>query len=170
MAHPTLEKIKAAIPHRPPMLLLDEIVSQDPESIVCRKRFAGDEFFFQGHYPDQPIVPGVILCECGAQAGAVMLSEIMVGEAGMVPVITRMNDVKFKKMVGPGDEIEITVKLDEVVSTAYFMTAVIRAREKSQLGCQSLVAWLASRTEFIPLPIMSSLKLKFHAGSEKAQL
>ena len=130
MAHPTLEKIKAAIPHRPPMLLLDEIVSQDAESIVCRKRFAGDEFFFQGHYPDQPIVPGVILCECGAQAGAVMLSEIMVGEEGMVPVITRMNDVKFKKMVSPGDEIEISVKLDEVVSTAYFMTAVIRADGK----------------------------------------
>ena len=72
MAHPTLEKILAAIPHRPPMLLLDEIVSQDSESIVCRKRFSGDEFFFQGHYPDQPIVPGVILCECGAQAGAVL--------------------------------------------------------------------------------------------------
>jgi len=122
MAHPTLEKILAAIPHRPPMLLLDEIVSQDSESIVCRKRFSGDEYFFQGHYPDQPIVPGVILCECGAQAGAVMLSGIMTGEDGMVPVITRMNDVKFKKMVSP--------ELDEVVSSAYFMTAVIRTEGK----------------------------------------
>ena len=89
-----------------------------------------DRFFFQGHYPDQPIVPGVILCECGAQAGAVMLSGIMTGEEGMVPVITRMNDVKFKKMVSPGDEIEISVKLDEVVSSAYFMTAVIRTEGK----------------------------------------
>ena len=130
MAHPTLEKILAAIPHRPPMLLLDEIVFQDEESIVCRKLFSGEEFFFQGHYPDQPIVPGVILCECGAQAGAVMLSGIMTGEDGMVPVITRMNDVKFKKMVSPGDEIEISVKLDEVVSSAYFMTAVIRTEGK----------------------------------------
>jgi len=108
MAHPTLEKILAAIPHRPPMLLLDEIVSQDAESIVCRKRFSGEEFFFQGHYPDQPIVPGVILCECGAQAGAVMLSGIMTGEEGMVPVITRMNDVKFKKMVQHGSKVRFS--------------------------------------------------------------
>ena len=59
-----------------------------------------------------------------------MLSGIMTGEDGMVPVITRMNDVKFKKMVSPGDEIEISVKLDEVVSSAYFMTAVIRTEGK----------------------------------------
>jgi 3-hydroxyacyl-[acyl-carrier-protein] dehydratase len=130
MSHPSLEKIHAAIPHRPPMLLLDEIVSQNEKAIVCQKTFHADEFFFQGHYPEQPIVPGVILCECGAQAGAVMLAGLMSDIEGKVPVLTRMNDVKFKKMVVPGDTVEISVKLDEVVSSAYFMTAQIRVAGK----------------------------------------
>ena len=108
MAHPTLEKIHAAIPHRAPMLLVDEIVNQDEKSIVCKKSFSADEHFFQGHYPGQPIVPGVILCECAVQAGAVMLSELMAGEEG-VPVLTRMGDVKFKNMVSPGDVIELSL-------------------------------------------------------------
>ncbi len=129
MAHPTLEKIHAAIPHRAPMLLVDEIVSQDEKSIVCKKSFSADEHFFQGHYPGQPIVPGVILCECAVQAGAVMLSELMAGEEG-VPVLTRMGDVKFKNMVSPGDVIEMHVKLDDVVSNAYYMTGQVKCNGK----------------------------------------
>jgi 3-hydroxyacyl-[acyl-carrier-protein] dehydratase len=69
----TRSAIEAAIPHRAPMLLLDEIVQQSDKHILCRKTFTGDEFFFQGHYPDYPLVPGVILCETGMQAGAVLL-------------------------------------------------------------------------------------------------
>ena len=96
--HPTLQKIHTAIPHRSPMLLVDEIVSQDDQSIVCRKHFHANEYFFQGHYPDHPLVPGVILCEAAVQAGAVLLSQKMEAN-NMMPVLTRMNDVKFKKMV-----------------------------------------------------------------------
>ena len=57
----TLEAIKAAIPHREPFLLLDEIVEQGENRIVCRKRFTGDEFWYTGHYPGFPLTPGVIL-------------------------------------------------------------------------------------------------------------
>jgi len=87
MAHPSLEKIHAAIPHRAPMLLVDEIVSQSEKEIVCRKSFSAEEFFFQGHYPEQPLVPGVILCEATVQAGAVLLSELAKGLSGK-PVLT----------------------------------------------------------------------------------
>ncbi|MCP4097977.1 MAG: beta-hydroxyacyl-ACP dehydratase [Planctomycetaceae bacterium] len=129
MTHPSLEKIHAAIPHRAPMLLVDEIVEQDQKSIVCRKTFHQDEYFFQGHYPEHPLTPGVILCESAVQSGAVLLSEI-VEVSGGVPVLTRMGDVKFKRMVHPGDTIENHVKLDEVVSTAYYMTAQIKCNGK----------------------------------------
>ncbi len=57
----SLEQIKAAIPHREPFLLLDEIVEQEESRIVCRKRFTGDEFWYGGHYPHFPITPGVLL-------------------------------------------------------------------------------------------------------------
>jgi len=129
MAHPTLEKIHAAIPHRAPMLLVDEIVSQSEKEIVCRKSFSGDEYFFQGHYPDHPLVPGVILCEATVQAGAVLLSGLAKDLSGK-PVLTRMADVKFKKMVLPGDSIEMTVKLDEVVSNAYYLTGITKCDGK----------------------------------------
>ena len=127
--HESYEKIISAIPHRPPMLLVDEIVSQSENGIVCRKTFREDEYFFQGHYPDFPLVPGVILCECAAQTGAILLSSI-VSTGDAVPVLTRMNDVKFKTMVRPGDEIEINVTLDEVVSNAYFLTAKVKVGGK----------------------------------------
>lgn len=125
----SLEAIHAAIPHRSPMLLVDEIVSQEDDSIVCRKSFRAEEYFFQGHYPDQPIVPGVILCEATVQSGAILLSSKMKEQTG-VPVLTRMSDVKFKNMVRPGDTIEMSVKIDDIVSSAFYLTGVARVDGK----------------------------------------
>lgn len=123
-------EIEAAIPHRAPMLLLDEIVSRSGDHIVCRKTFQPSEYFFQGHYPDYPLVPGVILCECAMQAGAVLLAAVTPHD-GRVPVATRMNDVRWKKMVRPGDMIEIDVHLDERLAEAYFLTAKVSCRGKA---------------------------------------
>ena len=77
-----LPEVETAIPHRPPMLLVDEVVRQSEDSITCRKTFSADEFFFQGHYPGHPLVPGVILCESAMQAGAILLSRFVQDEAG----------------------------------------------------------------------------------------
>lgn len=111
------------------MLLVDEIVSQDESTIVCRKTFRADEYFFQGHYPEQPLAPGVIICESAIQSGAVLLADVASSAVG-VPVLTRLGDVKFKSMVHPGDTIENHVKLDEVVSNAYYMTAQVKCDGK----------------------------------------
>ena len=121
----SLEKIEAAIPHRKPMLLLDEIVQQGEDRMVCRKSFHEDEFFFRGHYPEMPIVPGVILCECSMQAGAVLLSTFLSEAGSGVPVATRMNNVKFKRMVRPGETIEIEVTLTERMADAFFLSAKV---------------------------------------------
>lgn len=116
----TTDSIQAAIPHRPPMLLVDEVVEQTDKSIITRKTFREDEFFVQGHYPDRPIVPGVILCEVCMQSGAILLSQFA-GEG--IPVATRMNDVRFRQMVTPGDIVEVQVELVEQLANAFFMKA-----------------------------------------------
>ena len=116
--------VEAAIPHRQPMLLIDEIVEQNNETILCRKAFAANDFFVQGHFPGYPLVPGVILCECALQAGAILLAAKAEATGGL-PVATRIDAVKFKRMVRPGDEIDISVTLKDVVSTAYFLSGKI---------------------------------------------
>jgi len=126
----TRQEIEAAIPHRAPMLLVDEIVQREDERLVCRKTFRDDEFFVQGHYPGFPLVPGVILCECAMQAGAVLLSQL-VQDAEGVPVITRVKDVRFRRMVRPGDTIEIEVQLQERLASAFFLTAKVSCEGKT---------------------------------------
>ncbi len=125
------EEILKAIPHREPFLLIDEIVEWTESRIVCTKTFSGEEDFFAGHYPGAPLVPGVLLCEAAMQAGAVLLSRFMAEEAqGKVPVATRMNDVKFKRMVKPGETLRLEAELVERVSTAFFLKAKVSVEGK----------------------------------------
>jgi 3-hydroxyacyl-[acyl-carrier-protein] dehydratase len=126
----SLEAIYAAIPHRPPFLLVDEIVSQDEKQIVCRKTFQPDEYFYAGHYPQFPITPGVLLCEACMQAGAILLSQHVPSDSSGVPVATRMNDVRFKRIVRPGETVEMTVELTERLADAFFLKARARCEGK----------------------------------------
>ncbi len=121
--------IQCKIPHRPPMLLIDSVVELHESSILCRKTFRADEFFFHGHYPGQPIVPGLILCECAAQAGALLAACWGTATAG-IPVLTRVNDVRFKQLVRPGDSITILVEREEQLSNATFFAASIKLGEQ----------------------------------------
>ena len=117
------QQILDAIPHRDPFLLVDEIIEWTDSRIVCTKTFSGDEDFFAGHYPGYPLVPGVLLCEAAMQAGAVLLSRHLAEAGGRVPVATRMNDVRFKRMVRPGETIRMEVELIEQLAGAFFLKA-----------------------------------------------
>jgi 3-hydroxyacyl-[acyl-carrier-protein] dehydratase len=122
------QQVLDAIPHRPPMLLVDEVVEWHEERIVCRKTFQPDEWFFQGHYPDYPLVPGVLLCEAAMQAGAVLLSKVPKGEG--IPVAGRLNEVKFKRMVRPGDSVLLEVTLEDRMGDAFFLSAKVTCEGK----------------------------------------
>ena len=94
------EEIKKILPHREPMLLVDEVELADGKSLgKCHIR--GDEYFLQGHFPSNPIVPGVIQCEMLAQSACALLLDGAV--EGMTPVFTSLDKVKFRGMVKPGD-------------------------------------------------------------------
>ena len=141
------EEILAAIPHRPPFLLVDEIVQRDETHIVCRKTFSGDEYFYAGHYPDFPITPGVLLCEAAMQAGAVLLAPLVAdSDGGSVPVATRMNDVRFKRMVRPGETITMEVVLDEQAGGAFYLSGKVTVDGQVAVRLQ-FVCMMAPRQE-----------------------
>jgi len=101
----TRDEIKNLIPHREPMLLVDEATVENGVS-TGRYTVRGDEFFLQGHFPGNPVVPGVILCEMMAQSACVLLAEQVEGD--ITPYFTGLDKVKFRKVVRPGDTIEFT--------------------------------------------------------------
>ncbi len=112
------------------MLLVDEVREIDDQHIQCCKTYHEDEFFFQGHYPGFALVPGVVLCESAMQAGAILLSRHIQEGPGGAPVATRMNDVKFKRMVRPGDTTIMDVKLVDRLANAFFLSAKVTCEGK----------------------------------------
>lgn len=126
----SLPTVTDLIPHRPPFLFVDSIAELAEDRIVTRRRFREDEAFYQGHYPGNPITPGVLLCEACYQTGALLIAAGMGSEIRGVPVLTRSNNAKFRGMVKPGDEVEVEVTLAERVSNAWFMKGTVQCGGK----------------------------------------
>ncbi len=101
--------IKSLLPHREPFLFVDEIISCDDNSSVSEHTFTKDEFFFKGHFPDYPVVPGVILCETMAQAGGAALSYQKKVPEGSLFFFATLDKVKFRNQVRPGDKARMEI-------------------------------------------------------------
>ena len=121
----TRDEIQRLIPHRPPFLWLDEVVEIDDVSIHART-FVDPAFdLFRGHYPDFPVLPGVIQCEMAFQASAVLIATLHPVSEGRVPVVARLNNTKFRRMVRPGETVDIHVTVSDKVKAAYYMTGIV---------------------------------------------
>ena len=107
-----IEQIKEIIPHRDPMLMVDSIEEMDIEAgtVTGTKHVTGDELFFKGHFPGNPVMPGVFIIEALAQTGAtaILSREEFRGKTGY---FASWDKIKFRRMVRPGDTLEITAKL-----------------------------------------------------------
>jgi len=114
-------EIEQCIPHRDPFLWLDEVTEMSSSRIVARKHLSEQLPVFQGHYPNFPVFPGVLQCESCFQAGAVLISRLVPTGTNEVPVVTRVNNVQFRRMLRPGETIEIEVELTERVSNAFYL-------------------------------------------------
>ncbi len=146
------ESVLQAIPHRPPFLFVDEVVEVEEQRIRTRVRADPDAEFFKGHYPGNPVMPGVLLCECCFQAGALLVGHQIQRDQGAAgfsprgpgsgenaamssgtPLITRIKDAKFNQIVRPEDVLDVEVAIDENVNDVFFMTGRLRVGGKLAL-------------------------------------
>jgi len=106
--------IEAILPHREPFLLIDEVLELVPgERVVALKRVREDEWYLRGHFPGRPVMPGVLIVEAMAQTGAVaVLSEEE--NRGRIALFAGIDDTRFKRIVEPGDELQLECTLEQV--------------------------------------------------------
>ncbi len=140
-----MTEVEKLIPHRPPFLFVDEIVSHEGETLVAKRTWRANEDFYQGHYPGAPITPGVLLSESVFQTGACLMAKLMAGAAGQgggVPLLSKVSDIRFRLPVYPGETVTIEVKRKETVGEFHFLTGLMKNTEgKKIMNVEFAVAW-----------------------------
>ena len=117
------EIVLNSIPHRPPFLFVDRVVELSDDKIIAERKLRNDEFFFKGHYPQIPLMPGVLMCEAIFQtAGVFMSQKLLKGSdiSGKVPVLTRVESAKFKRMAFPGNVLTLEATFSQKIKDFYF--------------------------------------------------
>ena len=121
------EEIKQYLPHREPMLLIEEAWIDENGVAHSKYKIKEDEFFTQGHFPGNPIVPGVIQCEIMAQSCAILVKDEIPGN---ITLYAGIDKVRFKNSVKPGDLCEVTASLDNRRGQLFFCSAKLEVNGK----------------------------------------
>ena len=125
-----LEQIKEIIPHRDPFLLIDEVTELEPGvSVTAKKYLKPDEYWFKGHFPGQPVQPGVLMIEMLAQAGAVCALSLPENK-GKIAFFAGIDKARFRGTVGPGDTLELHVTMTKKKGPIGFGDAVATVNGK----------------------------------------
>lgn len=125
-----LEQIKEIIPHRDPFLLIDEVTELEPGvSVTAKKYLKPDEYWFKGHFPGQPVQPGVLMIEMLAQAGAVC-ALCLPENKGKIAFFAGIDKARFRGVVKPGDTLELHVDMTKTIGAVGFGKAVAKVNGK----------------------------------------
>lgn len=116
---------KHLIPNRPPYLWVDKVVSIDDQSIHTQKFIDPKLELFAGHYPDFPVFPAALQCECAFQASAILIAKLGVTTGDKVPVVARASNLKFRRMVRPGDDLDVFVTLENRMKDVFYLKGQI---------------------------------------------
>ncbi len=120
-----IKAILDSLPHRYPFLLVDRVVEMTPgKRIVAIKNVTFNEPFFQGHFPGEPVMPGVLIIEALAQAGAVLMLHDFADRHAKLVYFTGIDDARFRRVVVPGDRLRLTLDVLRLRSRACRMKAV----------------------------------------------
>lgn len=134
-----INEIKSIIPHRYPFLLIDKVISIEPQKkITAIKNVSVNEPFFQGHFPEKPIMPGVLIVEAMAQACAVAV-KYKNEEAVGLGVFASIDNCKFKKMVEPGDQLQLECEITRLRTT--LGKATCTATVNGELACKADISF-----------------------------
>ena len=134
------EQIKEIIPHRDPFLLIDEVESmEEGQSIVAIKHVDSSEYYFEGHFPQEKVMPGVLIIEALAQAGAVAILS-MDQNRGKIAYFGGIKEAKFLTKVVPGDTLRLEVKIDRLRSNAGTGIGTAMVGDKVACQCQLMFA------------------------------
>jgi len=136
------EQIMEILPHRGAMLLIDEVVSEDGKALG-KYTVRGDEWFLDGHFPGNPVVPGVILCEILAQSACVLLQDVMA--SGARPYYTGISSARFKRPVRPGETIETKCQITNSKPPFYFASGQVEVNGELCLKAEFSFAILGVR-------------------------
>uniref|UniRef100_A0A7V0Z4J5 3-hydroxyacyl-[acyl-carrier-protein] dehydratase FabZ n=1 Tax=candidate division WOR-3 bacterium TaxID=2052148 RepID=A0A7V0Z4J5_UNCW3 len=128
------EEIKKILPHREPFLFVDEVLEISDKRIVARRYISGDEYFFKGHFPSEPIMPGVLIVEALAQTGGVMLLRKY---PGAIPLFMGIDRARFRKIVKPGDTVIMEVELLQERGTIVKISGIAKVNE--EIVCEAII-------------------------------
>ncbi len=130
-----LEQIKAILPHREPFLMVDEVLEFTPmKTGVGIKHVRAEEYYFAGHFPNHPVMPGVLITEALAQMGAIVLLSDPLYQ-GKIAYFTGIENAKFRRMVVPGDTLRLEVEITRMRGRFGFGNAV--ATVDGEIACQA---------------------------------
>ncbi|MEO0124434.1 MAG: 3-hydroxyacyl-ACP dehydratase FabZ [candidate division WOR-3 bacterium] len=129
-----IEEIKKILPHREPFLFVDEVLEISDKRIVAKRTIKNDEYFFKGHFPSEPIMPGVLIVEAIAQTGGVMLLRKY---PGAIPLFMGIDKARFRKIVRPGDTLIMEVELLQERGMIVKISGV--AKVNNEITCEAVI-------------------------------